>query len=49
MKDADCVQFLQSVCPQLQMRWAGFRKVRRQVCKRIDRRRKELGLVGISA
>ncbi|MFQ5545064.1 MAG: CheR family methyltransferase [Acidiferrobacterales bacterium] len=49
MKDADCVQFLQSVCPQLRMRWAGFRKVRRQVCKRIDRRLKALGLSGIAS
>ncbi len=49
MKDADCVQFLQSVCPQLRMRWAGFRKVRRQVCKRIDRRLKELGLPSIAS
>ena len=49
MKDADCVQFLQSVCPQLRMRWAGFRKVRRQVCKRIDRRLKELGLASIAS
>lgn len=31
------------------MRWAGFRKVRRQVCKRIDRRLRELGLASISA
>ncbi len=30
------------------MRWAGFRKVRRQVCKRIDRRVRELGLAGVS-
>lgn len=49
MKDADCVQFLQSVCPQLRMRWAGFRKVRRQVCKRIDRRLKELDLPSIAS
>lgn len=48
MKDADCVQFLQSVCPQLRMRWAGFRRVRRQVCKRIDRRLRELGLSSIA-
>jgi chemotaxis protein methyltransferase CheR len=31
------------------MRWPGFRKVRRQVCKRIDRRLRELGLADISA
>ena len=44
MKDQDCVRFLQEVLPQLRMRWPGFRKVRRQVCKRIARRVQELGL-----
>ncbi|MGI9515544.1 MAG: CheR family methyltransferase [Pirellulaceae bacterium] len=44
MKDVDCVAFLQWALPRLQMRWAGFRKVRRQVCKRIDRRLRELCL-----
>jgi len=28
----------------MHMRWPGFRKVRRQVCKRVDRRMKALGL-----
>lgn len=49
MKDADCVQFLQWLLPQLQMRWPGFRKVRRQVCKRIDRRLAELDLPDVPA
>lgn len=49
MKDADCVQFLQWLLPQLQMRWPGFRKVRRQVCKRIDRRLAELDLPDVVA
>jgi chemotaxis protein methyltransferase CheR len=31
------------------MRWPGFRKVRKQVCKRIDRRLRELGLVDVEA
>lgn len=44
MKDADCVAFLQWALPQLGLRWAGFRKVRRQVCKRLKRRLEELGL-----
>jgi len=44
MKDSDCVAFLQSVLPRLKMRWPGFRKVRRQVCKRVDRRLRELRL-----
>ena len=44
MKDSDCVEFLQWALPRLNMRWSGFRKVRRQVCKRIGRRLRELGL-----
>jgi len=31
------------------LRWAGFQRVRRQVCKRIDRRRQALGLADITA
>jgi chemotaxis protein methyltransferase CheR len=49
MNDAECVQFLQKNLPRLHLRWPGFRKVRRIVCKRIDRRLKELGLFGIDA
>ncbi len=49
MKDEDCVQFLQWVLPKLRMRWPGFRKVRRQVCKRVDRRLRHLGLEDLSA
>jgi chemotaxis protein methyltransferase CheR len=49
VSDADCVLFLQWALPRLGMRWAGFRKVRRQVCKRIERRRRELGLVDLAA
>jgi chemotaxis protein methyltransferase CheR len=33
----------------LHLRWQGFRKVRRQVCKRIDNRRQELGLPDVAA
>ena len=44
MSDADCVAFLQWALPHLDMRWTGFRKVRGQVCKRIKRRLKQLGL-----
>ncbi len=43
MKDPEGVQFLQWCLPRLHLRWSGFRKVRRQVYKRIDRRLKELG------
>ncbi len=44
MKDEQCMHFLQWALPQLRMRWPGFRKVRRQVCKRVDRRLQDLGL-----
>lgn len=47
MRDEQCVQFLRWVLPQLHMRWPGFRKVRKQVCKRIDRRIRDLGLAGV--
>lgn len=42
MKDPDCVAFLQWALPQLHMRWPGFRRVRGQVCKRIQRRLDQL-------
>jgi chemotaxis protein methyltransferase CheR len=44
LKDVECVRLLQWALPRLGLRWAGFRKVRRQVCKRVDRRLAELGL-----
>ncbi len=46
MQDAECIEFLQWALPRLHQRWQGFRKVRAQVCKRIDRRWKGLGLSG---
>jgi chemotaxis protein methyltransferase CheR len=46
MQDSDCVEFLQWALPRLHRRWPGFRKVRAQVCKRIDRRCQALGLAG---
>jgi hypothetical protein len=49
MSDTDCVQFLQWALPRLRMRWPGFRKVRRQVCRRIERRTHELGLPDLVA
>lgn len=49
MRDSDCVDFLQWALPQLRMRWRGFRRVRKQVCKRIERRRKALDLPDIAA
>lgn len=49
VSDADCVRFLQWALPRLGMRWRGFRRVRRQVCKRIARRIEALGLSDLSA
>lgn len=46
MTDDECVALLQWALPRLRLRWAGFRKVRRQVCRRIARRQAELGLAG---
>ncbi|MCH8155613.1 MAG: hypothetical protein IH786_10185 [Proteobacteria bacterium] len=39
MPDRDCVGFLQWCLPRLGLRWPGYRKVRRTVCKRVGRRR----------
>jgi chemotaxis protein methyltransferase CheR len=49
MKNAECVEFLQWALPRLAMRWQGFRKVRRQVCRRIARRLRELGVPDTAA
>jgi chemotaxis protein methyltransferase CheR len=49
MSDTECVAFLQWALPRLRMRWEGFRKVRRQVCRRVDRRRRALRLDGLPA
>jgi len=47
--DTDCTAFLQWALPRIDLRWPGFRKVRRQVCKRVRRRMGELGLDGFGA
>jgi chemotaxis protein methyltransferase CheR len=49
MNDRDGLQFLQWSLPRLRLRWPGFRKVRRQVYRRIDRRVKELGVPSVGA
>jgi len=49
MNDTECVHFLQEALPRLNLRWPGFRKVRKPVCKRIDRRLRELSLDDTSA
>ncbi|MEE8451223.1 MAG: CheR family methyltransferase [Thermoguttaceae bacterium] len=48
MTDPQLVEFLQWALPRLRLRWPGFRKVRRQVRKRINGRMRELGLAEIS-
>jgi len=49
VNNADCTAFLQWALPQLELRWPGFRKVRRQVCKRLKLRMGDLGLNNYSA
>jgi chemotaxis protein methyltransferase CheR len=49
MRDDDCIRFLQEVLPELGYRWKGFRKVRKQVCKRIQQRFRELNLSDLSS
>jgi len=49
MTDAECMSLLQWALPRLELRWAGFRKARSQVCKRIGRRVAELGLPDAAA
>ncbi len=49
MKDTDCVAFLQWALPRMHLRWPGFRKVRRQVCRRIQQRLQTLGLCDLRA
>ena len=46
MNDAECVAFLQWALPCMRMRWAGFRRVRRQVRRRINARLAQLGVSG---
>jgi chemotaxis protein methyltransferase CheR len=49
MHEISCVQFLQSILPQMKMRWPGFRRVRRHVCRRVTARVRELDLGGLAA
>lgn len=48
MRDAECVEFLRWALPRLGLRWEGFRRVRRQVCRRIDRRMIQIGAPSIA-
>lgn len=47
VNDRDCTAFLQWALPRVGLRWAGFRKVRRLVCKRLARRLRGLGLADL--
>lgn len=49
MQDNQYVKFLQWALPRLNLRWLGFRKVRRQVCKRVEKRISELKLPNLDA
>jgi chemotaxis protein methyltransferase CheR len=49
VRDAECVRFLQWALPRLRLRWAGYRKVRGQVRKRLARRLRELELADLGA
>jgi chemotaxis protein methyltransferase CheR len=44
-----CSEFLRSALPRIGLRWAGFRRVRRQVCRRIGQRLRELRLADCAA
>jgi chemotaxis protein methyltransferase CheR len=48
MRDDECVIFLQWALPRLDLAWSGFRKVRKQVCKRIKRRMHSLGIASFA-
>ncbi len=49
MKDVDCVAFLQWALPRLGLDWHGFRRVRRQVCRRVSARIRAAGLADAHA
>jgi chemotaxis protein methyltransferase CheR len=49
MPDAELVALLQRELPRLRLRWAGFRRVRSQVTKRLKRRLAALGLPDLGA
>ena len=49
MSDEARVAFLKWCLPRLGLRWSGYRKVRRLVGKRLNRRLAELGLADLSA
>jgi chemotaxis protein methyltransferase CheR len=48
MQDSECVAFLEWALPHLGLRWRGFRRVRGQVCKRLGRRLRALGIATLA-
>jgi chemotaxis protein methyltransferase CheR len=49
MDDQPSIDFLKWMLPQLGLRWPGYRKVRRLVAKRLNRRLAQLGLADLVA
>ncbi|UCF68287.1 MAG: chemotaxis protein CheR [Acidobacteriota bacterium] len=49
MRDEELVGFLQWALPRAGLRWRGFRRVRRQVGRRLSRRLQELGVADLAA
>ena len=48
LSDTERTAFLQWALPQLNLRWSGFRKVNRQVCKRLKRRMNDLRVADLA-
>src|SRR5215510_13000639 len=49
MPDPDCVAFLQWALPRMNLRWKGFRRVRRHLCRDLAHRTAALGLPTLAA
>jgi chemotaxis protein methyltransferase CheR len=49
MREREGIGFLQWALPRLRLHWPGYRRVRAQVCKRLDRRLRALGLADAAA
>lgn len=49
MTDQGCIKFLQWCLPRLNYQWEGFRRVRKQVCKRIKERCSALSLTNCAS
>ncbi len=49
MRGVECRAFLRQMLPVFGLRWAGYRKVHRTLCKRLARRLRELGISDLEA